>query len=85
MHSHNYEFENGVECSSKISGFKGVIISCSHHLNGCDRYYVQPKVNKDGEVPDGLWFDEGEVAVKNSTKKIPSTNSSKGGFASKVR
>ena len=34
---HEFEFELGIECYSKVSGFKGMINSRSQHLNGCDR------------------------------------------------
>ena len=82
---HEFEFELGIECYSKVSGFKGMITSRSQHLNGCDRYWIQPKVDKDGKMPDGLWFDDGELVVKKATKKIKRTNNDNGGFPSRVK
>ena len=64
--------ELGSEVKSRISGYKGIVVSRSEHLNGCNRYLVSPqKVNKDGELPDSYWLDEHEleVVVKNKVKK----------------
>lgn len=80
----NFKFENGIDVKSNITGFKGVVIARSEHLNGCDRYYVQPKVDKDGKYPDGIWMDEGEV-IQISKKKIKPQNQDNGGFSSKIK
>ena len=54
----------GVEVQAKVSGLKGIIVSRSENLYGCNRYYIQPKVSKDMKVPDGWWVDEDEVVYK---------------------
>ena len=82
--THEFQFELGVECRSKISGFKGIITSRSQHLNGCDRYWIQPKVDKEGKLPDGMWFDDGEVVIV-ECEKIDRKNSDRGGFPSKIK
>ncbi len=48
---------------SNVSGFKGKVTSRAQHVNGCDRYWVQPAVDKDGRTVPGEWFDEQELVV----------------------
>lgn len=56
-----FKHELGLAVESKVTGLKGVITSRSENLYGCNRYYIQPKVDKDGKVPDGWWIDEDDV------------------------
>ena len=79
-----FTIENGVNVKSNITGFKGMVVSRSEHLNGCNRYWVQPKVDKNGKQPEGLWFDEGEIIVT-SKPKLKAKNQDRGGFSSKVK
>ena len=80
----SFSIELGSEVVSKVSGFKGVVTSRAEHLNGCNRYWVAPKVDKDGKLPDGFWMDEGEIKV---TKKpvLKPKNQERGGFPSKIK
>jgi hypothetical protein len=80
----SFMFELGCEVVSKISGFKGILTSRSEHLNGCNRYWVAPKVGKDGKLPDGYWMDEAEIKVTKATKLKPK-NQERGGFPSRVK
>ncbi len=57
------EITLGVEVKDRISGFRGVAVSKHTHLQGCDRFGVQPPVNKDGELPDAQVFDEPDLEV----------------------
>lgn len=79
-----FKFDLGIEAKSNISGFKGIIVSRSEHLNGCNRYWLQPKVDKEGKVLDGYWFDEGEIEIV-GTKKLSRNNNDRGGFMSTVK
>ena len=74
----------GSEVKSNISGFKGLVTSRSEHLNGCNRYWVTPPIDKNGKLPDGYWFDEGELIV---IKKpiLPKKNPDRGGFPSQIK
>ncbi len=47
----------------KITGFEGVITSKHFYLTGCAQYGLQPKIDKDGKVPDKNYFDEGRVEI----------------------
>ena len=55
--------ELGEEVRDTITGFKGVAVSRNEWLNGCVRYAVQGKVDKDGKVPKEEWIDEKQLVV----------------------
>lgn len=76
--------ELGSEVESNISGFKGFTTSRAEHLNGCNRYWVAPKIDKDGKLPEGYWFDEGELIVIKESK-LKKQNEDRGGFPSKTK
>ncbi len=81
--------ELGSTVISHISGFKGIVTSRAEHINGCDRYWVAPKVNKAGEMPEGAWIDDGELDVtKKPTGKLKKEGrviKDPGGFPSKIK
>ena len=79
-----FKLDLGLKVKSTISGFKGIITSRSEHINGCNRYWVSPSVDKDGKLPDGYWFDEGELEVIKD-KKSKKTKEKNGGFPSSVK
>jgi len=79
-----FAIELGVQVESNITGFKGIVVSRSEHLNGCNRYWVQPKVGKDGKVPDGLWHDEAELIVKKKSI-FARANNDRGGFPNAIK
>lgn len=74
----------GVKVVSRINGFHGMIISRAEHLNGCNRYFVLPPVDKDGKMLEGYWFDEGELEVVEQST-VERRNNDRGGFPSKTR
>ncbi len=76
--------ENGTEVKSNLSGFQGIIVARADHINGCNRYYVSPTVDKDGKLPDSYWFDEAELVIVKKAKVRPKNND-RGGFASKTK
>ena len=47
----------------KVTGCEGVIMAHAIHLFGCDTYMLRPKVDKDGKLPDGGWFDAGRIEI----------------------
>lgn len=79
-----FKFELGCKVRSLVSGFTGMVTSRSEHLNGCDRYWVQPPVDKEGKLPDGCWLDEGELDVIEPPVLKPQ-NQERGGFPSKIK
>lgn len=74
----------GVEVKSSISGFKGIVTSRAEHVNGCNRYWIAPKVGKDGKMLEGTWLDEAELIVT-SKPKVERKNNDRGGFPSKIK
>lgn len=83
--SESYHSQEGATATSKISGFTGIITSRSEHLNGCDRYWIAPRVDKDGKLPDGCWLDDGELEIVPEKSTHPRTNNSVGGFPSSIK
>jgi len=79
-----FTIELGVQAESKITGLKGTVTSRSEHLNGCNRYWVQPKIGKDGKVPEGMWHDEAELVVKKKSI-FERVNNDRGGFPSAIK
>ena len=66
----------GEEIKCKVSGFKGIVVAQTEYLNGCIRCGVQPKVKKDGTLPEVQWFDEPQLEVvgrKKISKGSPDT------------
>ena len=82
--STTFTLDNGDTVKSNISGFKGIITSRSDHINGCNRYYVAPMVDKTGKLPDGYWFDENELIVLEA-KTVSRGNTDRGGMPSPSR
>lgn len=56
-----FKFELGIEAEDKITGFKGIIMSRSEHLTGCNVYSIAPKVLESGKPGDTQWFDENRI------------------------
>lgn len=78
-----FKHDLGVEVETKVSKFKGIIISRSECLYGCNRYYIQPKTTKDMKVPEGWWIDEDDITVKG--KGVRRESKTTGGMMSKIR
>jgi len=57
-----------------ISGFKGVVVAEYIYINGCTRCCVQPKVDKDGKLPDTQTFDLPQLEVQKEKKFIGKLN-----------
>lgn len=74
----------GSMVKSNISGFSGMVTSRSEHINGCNRYWVAPKCDKDGKLPEGAWLDEQELVVTKKPTLINETPD-RGGFPSKIK
>jgi hypothetical protein len=66
--------EEKIELGDKVKHIytevKGVAVSRTTYLSGCNRITIQQKVDKDGKLPDGLQFDEPEIIVVKK-RKLP--------------
>ena len=49
--------EMGDAVRDPISGFRGTVTAVMNYLHGCQRGYVQPPVDKDGNYREGIWLD----------------------------
>lgn len=81
-----FKFNLGDIVKSDVTGFKGVNMSNAVHMNGCNRCWVQPKVDKDGKDMNGSWIDEPElVLVAKSKIKREKKEVKPGGFSSQIK
>ena len=53
----------GDEVKDTVIGFRGIAVARYDFINGCTRVGVQPKVGKDGKLPDAATFDEPQLEV----------------------
>lgn len=53
--------ELGDKVKDPITGFKGTAVARSTYLYGCVRISVQGPVDKDGNVPEWVHFDEPQL------------------------
>lgn len=58
-----FKIELGKEVKDRVTGLTGIITSRSENLNMCNRYYIQPKADKDMKIPDGWWVDEMQIEI----------------------
>lgn len=63
-------FKNGDEVIDKLSGYKGTVTGITKYLNGCIRAIVQPRVDKDGKMPEAEYIDSEQVEVTKSKEFI---------------
>lgn len=53
----------GDQVVDPVTGFKGIVVSSHNYLQGCTRLSVQPKIKKDGTVPETVTFDQPQLDV----------------------
>jgi hypothetical protein len=81
-----FKYELGSTVKSDLTGFKGILTANSIHMNGCNRCWIQPKVDKDGKIPDGCWVDEPELELVSKPKvKREKKPAKTGGFHSSIK
>ncbi len=68
----------GKKVRDTVSGFEGVAVSSHEYLQGCRRISIQPKVDKEGKLPDTCSFDEPQLEYVDTEKALPS-NTKTGG------
>lgn len=61
------DLQLGDTVKDTVTGFTGVAVARTKWLMSCDRIYVQPKVNKDGENSKAQEFDLKQLVI---TKKV---------------
>ena len=68
------------EVEDTITGFHGTVVAQAEYLNGCVRFGVQPRVTKEGELPDWQWIDEQQLNTV-ERREQPDVNDGLGGPA----
>lgn len=58
-----FKHDLGKEAKDIVTGFKGIITCRSQYLTGCNRYGIQPKMDKKGDVPETRWYDENQIEI----------------------
>jgi hypothetical protein len=53
----------GSKVFDRITGFEGIAVARVEYINGCVQYCVQPRVDKDGKVPDSQYLDDKRLEV----------------------
>lgn len=53
----------GFFVKDRVTGLEGVAENRATFLYGCDRYFVQPKMDSDGKIPDGRMIDEPQLEI----------------------
>jgi hypothetical protein len=48
----------GKTVTDRITGFTGTVVGHVEYLTGCNQALVVPKVDKDGKLQEGQWFDD---------------------------
>ncbi len=51
----------GTKAKDTVTGFEGICVARTEWLNGCVRVMLQPRMGKDGKVPDCQQFDEPQL------------------------
>lgn len=72
------EIALGTEVEDTLTGFKGIVTSRTQFLTGCARYGVQPRVDKDGKLPEVQTFDEITLKVLKTPQGKPTAGTGVG-------
>lgn len=72
----------GDEVRNRITGFTGIVSSYSKHLAGCERLWVEPRVDATGKPMEGQWLDIdlAEVVRPNVIEPIQYNRAAPGGI-----
>ena len=55
--------ELGQQVKDSITGYKGTAVGRTSWLYGCERIAIQGPLDKDGKVPELVWFDETQLVM----------------------
>lgn len=64
------QIQLGKTYTDQVTGFRGVATGYVQYLTGCNQVLLIPKVDKDGKVREGQWFDEQRMVEVKSAKPI---------------
>lgn len=69
----------GQEYKDVVTGYKGIATSKHEYMNGCTRYTLEAKMDKDGKIPDSLAVDIQQLRPTANTRKIKAVQTKTGG------
>lgn len=64
----------GYRAKDKVTGYAGVIDSVCFDAYGCIQISLRPPMNKDGELPNGCWFDVTRLEIDTKKRVIEMPN-----------
>jgi hypothetical protein len=64
----NYKDNFGKLAIDKVTGFRGTIGGICFYAYGCAQYLITPRVDKDGKLVEGSWFDTSRIKVLEGDK-----------------
>lgn len=74
------EINLGDTAQDTVTGFKGTVVAIVTWIHGCRRMILQPKVGKDGKLPENQTFDEpGLKLIKRKAKPKAKRGGTTGG------
>lgn len=68
----------GLPVVDRVTRFAGIVSCVTFDLYGCVQVIVMPKIKKDGEIPDGKWFDAARLQVTSQKRVMPLPDFEKG-------
>ena len=60
----------GTIVRDKVTGLVGVAENCATFLHGVDRYCVQPRVDKDGKIPESVMVDDPQLETVEGEARV---------------
>ena len=63
-----YEDNFGKQGRDRVTGFTGTIAGLVIYAYGCTQYMITPKVDKDGKLQEGNWFDVSRIDIIDEEK-----------------
>jgi hypothetical protein len=63
----------------------GTVTARTEHLNGCLRYTIQPKVDKENKFVDAYWVDEAQLELVKGARAVKVKKNEKGGPSKRAR
>ena len=71
----------GLKVKDSVTGFNGVVTGVNFELYGCVQALVQPKKNKEGNIPASRWFDVTRLVTKKAQPVMKQPDFEKGYIA----
>ena len=66
-----FRFDLGAELRDAVTGHQGIVTARTEWLNGCKRYAVQSKAQKDGIPVEAYWVDEDQAELVTTPEPKP--------------